>query len=98
MKIVYLHRARVDLEWWRGYYEAVFQDGSAKAYQQFAKTLELLKSHPLMGHPVGTKRLREYAIPNLPFSLIYRIDGQTLVVVRVWDQRANRPASLRGGK
>jgi plasmid stabilization system protein ParE len=96
MRAVYLKRALRDLTWWRDYYENVFPEGKDNAYRQFEKTIGLLCGNPYLGHPTGRSRLREFSIPRMPFTLIYRIDGDVLRIARVVDQRSQ--SSPPGGK
>jgi plasmid stabilization system protein ParE len=90
MRVVYLAEALKDLRWWRVYYRNVFPEGKDSAYRQFEKTIRLLCENPKMGHPTVVSGLREFSIPRMPFSLIYRVDGDELRIARVVDQRSNR--------
>jgi plasmid stabilization system protein ParE len=87
MRVVYLMRALRDLIWWREYYERVFPEGKDNAYRQYERTIGLLLDNPNIGHPTTKTGLRRFSIPRMPFSLLYRIDGDMLRVARVLDQR-----------
>jgi plasmid stabilization system protein ParE len=91
MRAVYLKRALHDLLWWREYYEKVFPEGKDKAEKQFDKTIAMLLGNPYLGHPTDEPGVREFSIPRMPFSLIYRIDGEVLRIARVADQRSKWP-------
>lgn len=91
MNIVFKARALDDLEWFEHYYTEVFPDGSKRAEKQFFKTKEILKDFPDIGRPVKNKTQREYVIPGIPFSFVYRRKSETIEVIRVLDLRRNRP-------
>lgn len=95
MKVVYLRRALVDLAWFKAYYDAVFPEGAKLGHRKFSKTLDLIAAHPSMGRPLGKKGRREYSIPGIPFSVIYRASPDVIEIVRIWDERGERPPTLR---
>jgi hypothetical protein len=35
-------------------------------------------------------RVREFPLPRMPFSMIYRVGETRIEILRVWDQRADR--------
>lgn len=90
MKIVFLPRAVQDLHWFKLYYRDVFPEGAKRAAERYGRTLELIAATPKLGRPVAEPGIREYAMPRTPFSLIYRIAGSRIEVLRVWDQRSER--------
>jgi plasmid stabilization system protein ParE len=94
MRVIYLKQALHDLIWWREYYERVFPEGKDNAYRQYERTIGLLLDNPNMGHPTNRPGLRRLSIPRMPFSLLYRVDGDVLRVARVLDQR-RRPLGER---
>ncbi|WAP70334.1 type II toxin-antitoxin system RelE/ParE family toxin [Jiella pelagia] len=89
MNIVFLPRARADLGWFRRYYEQIFPDGALKARDQFQKTLQTLRDHPLAGRK-GEENTREFVLGRTPFILIYVVREDRIEIIRVWDQRAER--------
>ena len=90
MKIVYLASARDDLVWMRRYYVEVFPEGTSKAKNQFRATESLLGLNPEIGHPTEWDSVREFSMPNIPFSVIYRIRKGRIEVLRIWDERRSR--------
>lgn len=90
MKIVYLPSCRDDLLWMRKYYEQVFPDGQAKAKAQFQNIKNTLLKNPYIGHLTDIDSVREMVIPKVPFSFIYRIKGEQIQVLRIWDERQGR--------
>jgi plasmid stabilization system protein ParE len=73
------------------YYENVFPEGKQRASKHFAKAGKLLVAMPQLGRPVDDTAVREHAIAGLPFSFIYRIMDDRIEVLRLWDQRGERP-------
>jgi plasmid stabilization system protein ParE len=95
MKVVYLSRALHDLAWFRFYYQTVFPEGAIRGNRQFLKSLDLLTLHPHMGHPIGKRGRRQYSIPGIPFTIIYRASPNVLEIVRVLDERGDRTLPAR---
>ncbi len=91
MKLVFLPSTRDDLAWMRNYYTRAFPEGARQAAAQYARTRNLLRQNPLIGHPVeGIEGIREYSIPSMPFSFIYRVMKDRVEILRVWDERGDR--------
>jgi plasmid stabilization system protein ParE len=56
------------------------------------RVVDGLKAMPRMGRRAGAADALEFVIPRTPFSLIYRIEGDVLMILRVWDDRqASKP-------
>ena len=67
----------------------------ARGSIQGQKTVEnILGSNPEIGHPTEWDRVREFSIPNIPFSVIYRIKEGRIEVLRLWDERRNRDQDI----
>lgn len=91
MRIKFLESALEDLRWFRLYYESIFPQGLKKAQKQYYSTKGLLKENPHIGHVTDERDgVREFSIPNIPFSFIYRVGEDVIEVLRVWDERQNR--------
>ena len=91
MRLVFLPSAQSDLGWMRSYYTFVFPEGARRAIRQYMRTCDLLRNNPQIGHPVEDfAGVREFSIPRMPFSFIYRVVGDRIEVLRVWDQRGDR--------
>ena len=91
MNVIFKARALDDLEWFEKYYTEIFPDGAKRAERQFFKTKQILKDFPDIGRSFRTKNQREYVIPGIPFSFVYRRKLNTIEVIRVLDLRSNRP-------
>ena len=50
------------------------------------RVVDLLRSHPLSGHPVGSD-LRRAILHRFPFSIIYAIESDSILVIAVAHQR-----------
>lgn len=74
----------------RYYYENIFLEGLIKAQKQFHSTELLLSENPYIGHPTHRKGVREFSIPRIPFSYIYRIQQDRIEILRIWDERQDR--------
>jgi toxin ParE1/3/4 len=79
--------------WFRQYYRSVFTAGKTNAGAHFKEAKRLLKAYPHVGHPSDAADFRELQILKTPFAIIYRIRGDEIQVVRLWDQCAERPPS-----
>ncbi|XCN73315.1 MAG: type II toxin-antitoxin system RelE/ParE family toxin [Candidatus Electrothrix aestuarii] len=90
MQVKFLTSSLNDLKWFRHYYESVFPQGGKKAQKQFHSTKDLIKENPYIGHVIKDKNILEFSIPNIPFSFIYRIKGEVIEILRVWDERQDR--------
>ena len=87
MKIAYLPSARDDLVWMRTYYARVFPDGSARARARLGRTSD---PPPELGRTTDVATVRELQVARTPSSIIYRVKGRRIEVLRVWDGRAER--------
>ena len=67
-----------------------FPGGRTARQAAVSKDERAFASHPHIGHPIAELDIREYSIPRTPFSLIYRINGDTIEILRFWDERADR--------
>ncbi len=90
MRVEYLPCAFKDLRWFYLYYKNVFTAGKEKAHKQLYLTEELLIGSPYIGHSLDDGNIREFSIPNIPFSFVYRVKGGVIEVLRAWDERQDR--------
>ncbi len=86
--VVIVQRAIVDLRWFRVYYDDIFPEGLSRANAQIDKILRLLASYPKMGRPAGKSPRRQFSIPNIPFTIVYRDKGDVIEILRILDQRS----------
>jgi toxin ParE1/3/4 len=92
MRIVFRAAALSDLAWFQRYYSQIFPEGEKAAKAQLQALYANLTAHPLIGHPNGRiPGVREFHVTRTPFTLVYRIDGDDIIVLRLIDNRAPRP-------
>ncbi len=89
MKIVYLESTKPDLAWYRLYYESVFPDGARQAAIRYIKAIEGLLDNPRLGRMIADDGTRRYSIRKTPFAIVYRLSGDQIEIIRIWDQRAD---------
>lgn len=95
MKVVLLGPARDELIQARDYYLQHASSRIAATFlEQFQNTTDLLLKFPELGQPVSS-RLRVLAISHFPYSIIYRITADALIVQAVAHQR-RRPGYWAG--
>lgn len=87
MKIMFLPSSRRDVQWFFSYYNSIFKAGETKAQARMSKILKLLAANPNIGHPEGPADERELSVPKTPFSIIYRVKGEQIQILRIWDKR-----------
>lgn len=54
------------------------------------KSAALLQTHSGLGKPGAVAGTREHPVPRTPFTLIYEIDGEQILIVHCWHQRRER--------
>ena len=89
MRLVFLPGTKPGLRWFAKYYTVIFTEGKKNADRQFLAMKKLLVSSPEIGRPAGIRNCRIYMIPKTPFSVIYRVTGDRVEVLGVYDQRAD---------
>jgi plasmid stabilization system protein ParE len=85
--VVFQPTATADVRWFSRYYHIVFKAGELKGKARLAAMLKVLAANPNIGHLTGPADEREIFIPKTPFSLIYRLRGDRIEILRLWDLR-----------
>ncbi|PZO82404.1 MAG: hypothetical protein DI629_00385 [Mesorhizobium amorphae] len=98
MRIVFLTSARVDLQWFRRYYESVFPQGAEQAKVHYHRTLTLLREHPFAGRPTMVPGERQLTVPKTPFFVVYRVADEQIEVLHIEDGRSNRAPGNPAGQ
>jgi len=62
-----------------------------KVQQAIAKAIELLQSFPYLGRPGALKGTREKAVKSLPYIVVYRVQVDELIILRIFRGAQNRP-------
>ncbi len=77
------------------YFEERSTSGARSMVRRIVQAVDMLSTHPELGRvaediePVGRFR----SVVAAPYRVIYRVEGERLLVVRVWDTRRD-PAAL----
>ncbi len=95
MKIVFRRSCLADLAWFRSYYETVFPEGQNSAKAHYRQACLMLATNPQIGRAMEFEpRIKELVIARTPFSFVYTIGQAEIVILRVLDNRAERPDNL----
>jgi len=93
MRILWLPQARQDVARLHSFLVGKSRKAGSRAARLILKGANRLAEQPLLGRPMDddTQR-REFVIPagGSAYVLRYRIDGDAVVVIRVWHSRENR--------
>jgi hypothetical protein len=89
MQIKYLEAALDDMIWFREYYSKVFSAGKQTARTQLLKTELLIAESPSVGEAdEQVSNVREYPIPGIPFTVLFRLTPESIEFLRIYDQRS----------
>lgn len=92
MEVVYLGAALEDMGWFRHYYAIAFPEGRGNARESLLRTERLIAENPLIGHPAGEgDGVREFPLRRTPFGFLYRIQGDRIKMLRLFDHRSFSP-------
>lgn len=58
------------------------------------ESTEIFKDQPAMGRPGRMEGTRELVIPGLPYTIPYRVKGETIQILRVLHQARKWPGKL----
>jgi toxin ParE1/3/4 len=94
MRVRYLARAREDLQRAAAFYDAERPGLGREFLRTVQDGLDTLTELPEAGTPYE-EQTRRLILPRFPYSLIYQIDRDTILVVAVAHQR-RKPGSWRG--
>lgn len=89
MQIKYLDAALDDMIWFRHYYTKVFSAGKQNARTRLLKTEQLIAQNPSIGEAdEQLAGVREYPIPGIPFTVLFRLMSDSIEILRIYDQRS----------
>jgi len=54
-------------------------------------SLNLILTNPNLGRPSHMANVREWSVPNWPYLIPYRLNGDDIEVLRIWHTRRDRP-------
>jgi toxin ParE1/3/4 len=61
-----------------------------KIIRAIGSSILLLSGHPWVGRSVQSAPYREKPVPRTPYIILYRLVGDTVLVLRIYDGRQNR--------
>ena len=93
MHVILLPLAINDLANIRSYIAQHNPAAAKNVAKKIKASLILLSEQPLIGHMTDDDNILQWHIPNSNYSLPYRILDNTIQVLRVFDERQNRPES-----
>jgi len=68
------------------FYESASVNLGADFLNDVDRVIDLLRNHPLLGQPVDDD-LRRAILHRFPFSIIYAVDSDTILIIAVAHQR-----------
>jgi len=88
MELLWLPRARSDIVSIRRYYSGAAGAAIAdRRVQRIVHAAERLLDQPFLGHPSErTEGVHELQVPKLPYTLPYRVSGEYIEILRVFDE------------
>ena len=93
MRLLWLPWSRRDLQSIRRYYTEVASKAVAdRRVHTIVHAAERLLDHPFLGHPSeGTQGVHELQVGRLPYLLPFRVVGDRIEILRVFDESLPRP-------
>ena len=89
--------AKKDLEEIKDFYENIYPDVFKRIRDTIKKSFLLLQENPHIGHPTSDYDVFEWHIPGTKYSLPYMLIDDEIVILRVYDERQNRPNTWKDG-
>jgi len=93
MRVILLPLAIEDLQQLRNYIAQFNPEAAKDVADKIKKSLNMLSEQPHMGHPAEDDDVLEWHIPTTNYSLPYQVVDNTVQILRVFDERQNRPGS-----
>ncbi|MBF0379654.1 MAG: type II toxin-antitoxin system RelE/ParE family toxin [Magnetococcales bacterium] len=94
-KIRFSRLAKQDLENIRNFYIKINPEVAVTIKDHLKKSFLLLQNNPNIGHITGDYDVFEWHVPGTKYSIPYMIENQTVIILRVFDERQNRPDSWK---
>jgi addiction module RelE/StbE family toxin len=91
VKLVWSDRATADLHAIFNYIETRNPLSAQKVMLQIATVAEQLADFPELGRPAEVSGIRLLQVPHRPYLLPYRIFGNEVEILAVFDERMNCP-------
>jgi len=92
-RLVWLSSAKMDLLDIQAYYtEKASSTIAAKLLQRIFASSEYLLDQPLMGSQTMDDDILEWHIPDIGYTLPYRVQGEDIEILRVFHQAQEKPS------
>jgi len=92
MKLRWSPGARRDLKSIKAYFMERNPVASEKTGAEIIRAVQRLEVFPQLGRPAHHSNLRLMQVPELPYLIPYRVEGENIQIVAVFDERRERPA------
>lgn len=94
MQVKWLKRALQNLQEESEYIASDSPRAAAKVAAKIESAVALLADNPAMGRPGRIPGTRELVVPSTPYIIPYRVQGNLIVVLRVFHARRRWPSSV----
>jgi plasmid stabilization system protein ParE len=91
LKFRVLPAAARDIEDLRAYIAADDAAAAEIVSRRLNKAILLLVENPNVGRPIGGGKIREWTVPGLRYLIPYRVEGNVVIILRVWHTRRDKP-------
>ncbi len=90
MQVIWEARAENDLTEYQDYIHQFNPKASIDVVDRIFDCVDTITEQPLMGKPGRIDGTREFSIPDLPLTLIYRVQEASLIIVILHHHRKKR--------
>lgn len=91
MRLNWSMEAQYDLSAIRSYIDLRNPAAASHVAGEIIRTAMRLEMFPLLGRASNQTEIRLLQVPRLPYLIPYRIDGETIEILAVFDERQERP-------
>ncbi len=91
MKVQWIPRARRELADIVDYYTPLNPMGAVRLVDRIQQSIARLEHFPQLGRLCEDRSCRLLQVAGLPYLIPYRIDGQMIEIIAVFDERQDRP-------
>lgn len=91
MRLKWLRQARTDLFSIHDFIAAHNPQAAERISQDISRAALRLKMFPQLGRAAHRSDVRLMQVPGLPYLIPYRVTGETIEILAVFDERMQRP-------
>lgn len=91
MKTILLAQARSDIHQAVDYIRKDNPSAANNLIMAVQKSLRLIEKNPNIGRLYPEDGTREWSVPKWPYVIPYRINGDTVEVLRLWHTKRDKP-------